>query len=70
MYFGLTNLLATFQTMMDHIYHDVILKHKPLGMTIQVYMDNIGIATYVAIPILSTLDGNLTFTTDKILTYL
>jgi len=35
----------TFQTMMNHIYHDTILKHEPLGTTIQVYMDDIGIAT-------------------------
>ena len=45
MYFGLTNSPATFQTMMNYIYRDVILKHKPLGTTIQVYMDDIGIAT-------------------------
>ncbi len=45
MYFGLTNLPATFQTMMNYIYHDVILKHKPLGTTIRIYMDDIGIAT-------------------------
>ena len=44
-YFGLTNSLATFQTMMNYIYCDVILKHELLGMTICVYMDNIGIAT-------------------------
>jgi len=45
MYFGLTNSPATFQTMMNYIYHDVILKHEPLGTTIHIYMDNIGIAT-------------------------
>ena len=45
MYFGLTNLPATFQTMMNYIYRDVILKHEPLGTTIQIYMDDIGIAT-------------------------
>jgi len=44
-YFGLINSLATFQTMMNYIYCDVILKHKLLGTTIHVYMDNIGIAT-------------------------
>jgi len=44
MYFGLTNLPATFQTMMNYIYQDVILKHEPLGTTICVYMDDIGIA--------------------------
>jgi len=45
MYFGLTNLLATFQMIMNHIYHDVIFKHEPLGMTIHIYMDDISIAT-------------------------
>ena len=45
MYFGLTNSPATFQTMMNFIYRDVILKHEPLGTTIRVYMDDIGIAT-------------------------
>ncbi len=45
MYFGLTNSPATFQTMMNYIYRDVIIKHEPLGTTIRVYMDNIGIAT-------------------------
>ncbi|SRR6266702_2655730 len=44
-YFGLTNLLATFQTMMNFIYRDVIIKHKQLGTSIHVYMDDIGIAT-------------------------
>ena len=45
MYFGLTNSPATFQTMMNYIYRNVILKHEPLGTTICVYMDDIGIAT-------------------------
>ncbi len=45
MYFGLMNSPATFQTMMNYIYCDVILKHEPLGTTIRVYMDDIGIAT-------------------------
>jgi len=45
MYFGLTNSPATFQTMMNFIYQDVILKHEPLGTSIRVYMDDIGIAT-------------------------
>src|SRR6266571_9144873 len=45
MYFGLTNSPATFQTMMNYIYHDVILKHEPRGTTIRIYMDDIGIAT-------------------------
>ena len=30
---------------MNYIYHDVILKHEPLGMTIRIYMDDIGITT-------------------------
>jgi len=45
MYFGLTNSPATFQTMMNYIYRDVILKHEPLRTTIRIYMDDIGIAT-------------------------
>ncbi len=45
MYFGLTNSPATFQTMMNYIYRDTILKHEPLGTTIRIYMDDIGIAT-------------------------
>ncbi len=45
MYFGLTNSLATFQTMMNYIYRDVILKHEPQGTTICIYMDDIGIVT-------------------------
>src|SRR6266702_1918273 len=45
MYFGLTNSPATFQTMMNFIYCDTILKHEPLGTTIRIYMDDIGIAT-------------------------
>src|SRR6266702_5913925 len=35
----------TFQTMMNYIYRDIILKHEPLGTTIRVYMDDISIAT-------------------------
>ncbi len=31
---------------MNYIYRDVILKHEPLGTTIRVYMDDIGIATH------------------------
>ncbi len=45
MYFGLTNSPATFETMMNYIYRDIILKHEPLGTTIRVYMDDIGITT-------------------------
>ncbi len=46
MYFGLTNSPVTFQMMMNFIYCDTILKHEPLGTTIHVYMDDIGIATH------------------------
>ena len=45
MYFGLTNSPAMFQTMMNYIFWDTILKHELRGTTIQVYMDDIGIAT-------------------------
>ncbi len=44
MYFGLTNLPTTFQTMMNYIYREVILRHESRGTTIHVYMDDIGIA--------------------------
>ena len=45
MFFGLTNSPATFQTMMNHIFAPIIAKHKLLGTTIRVYMDDIAIAT-------------------------
>ena len=45
MFFGLTNSPATFQTMMNHIFCPVKAKHKLLGTSICVYMDNIAIAT-------------------------
>jgi len=45
MYFGLTNSPAMFQTMMNYIYRDVILRHETRGTTIHVYMDDISIAT-------------------------
>jgi len=45
MYFGLTNSPVTFQTMMNYIFRDTILKHELLGTTIRVYMDDISIAT-------------------------
>src|SRR5258708_13249689 len=41
MFFGLTNLPATFQTMMNHIFRPLIDKHTPRGMIIRVYMDDI-----------------------------
>ncbi len=58
MYFGLTNSPATFQTMMNYIYHDVILKHEPLGMMIRIYMDDISIATC------TTMDDHIAVVTD------
>ena len=45
MFFSLTNSLATFQTMMNHIFHSIIAKHELLGTSIRVYMDDIAIAT-------------------------
>ena len=45
MYFGLTNSPATFQTMMNYIYCNIITKHETHGTTICIYMDDIGIAT-------------------------
>ena len=45
MFFGLTNSPATFQTMMDNIFRDILLKHESLGTTIHVYIDDIRIAT-------------------------
>ncbi len=40
MFFGLTNSLSTFQTMMDTIFHDLILAGEVI-----IYMDDILIAT-------------------------
>ena len=45
MFFGLTNSPATFQAMMNALYHDTIWKHKSRGTTIRIYMDDIAIAT-------------------------
>ena len=45
MFFGLCNSPATFQTMMNHMFHPVIAKHELLGTSIRVYMDDIAIAT-------------------------
>ena len=46
MFFGLTNSLATFQTMVNHIFRSIIAKHELLGTSIHVYMDDIAIATW------------------------
>jgi hypothetical protein len=45
MFFGLTNSPSTFQEMMNVIYKEVIKKHARRGTIIQIYMDNIAIAT-------------------------
>ncbi len=45
MFFGLTNSPSTFQTMMNHIFCDLHVKHLQLGTRIIVYMDDILIAT-------------------------
>src|SRR6266404_3391275 len=45
MFFGLTNSPSTFQTMMNHIFRDLHVKHLQEGTRIIVYMDDILIAT-------------------------
>ncbi len=45
MFFGLTDLPSTFQTMMNHIFRDLHVKHLQSGTRIIVYMDDILIAT-------------------------
>jgi hypothetical protein len=45
MFFGLTNSPSTFQAMMNVIYKDIIERHAASGTIIQIYMDNIAIAT-------------------------
>jgi hypothetical protein len=45
MFFGLTNSPSTFQEMMNVIYKEVINEHARRGTTIQIYMDDIAIAT-------------------------
>src|SRR6266404_1678074 len=45
MFFGLTNSPSMFQTMMNHIFHDLHVKHLQTGTRIIVYMDDILIAT-------------------------
>src|SRR5882762_3035834 len=45
MFFGLTNSPSTFQTMMNHIFRDLHVKHLQSGTRIIVYMDDILIAT-------------------------
>ena len=45
MFFGLTNSPATFQAMMNALYHDTIWKHEAKGTVIRIYMDDIAITT-------------------------
>ena len=45
MFFGLTNSPSTFQTMMNHIFRDLHVRHLQAGTRIIVYMDDILIAT-------------------------
>jgi len=45
MFFGLMNSPSTFQTMMNHIFRDLHIKHLQTGTRIIVYMDDILIAT-------------------------
>jgi hypothetical protein len=45
MFFGLTNSPSTFQEMMNVIYKEGIKRHTAQGTIIQIYMDNIAIAT-------------------------
>ena len=50
MFFGLCNSPATFQTMMNQIYKEVITKHALKGTIIRIYMDDIAIATSTSLP--------------------
>ncbi len=45
MFFSLTNSPSTFQTMMNHIFRDLHVKHLQTGTRIIVYMDDILVAT-------------------------
>jgi len=45
MFFDLTNSPSTFQTMMNHIFRDLHVKHLQKGTRIIIYMDDILIAT-------------------------
>ena len=42
---GFTNSPATFQAMINSLYHDTIVKHKVQGTNICIYMNNFAIAT-------------------------
>ena len=58
MFFGLCNSPATFQTMMNQIYKEVIAKHAARGTVIRIYMDDIAIATS------SSLENHIAAVTD------
>ena len=47
MFFGMSNSPPTFQGFMDDIYYATIAKHEARGTFIQIYMDDIGIATKI-----------------------
>ena len=59
MFFSLTNSPATFQAMMNSLYHDTITKHEAFGMFICIYMDDIAIATCTP-----SLEAHVTAVTD------
>jgi len=50
MFFSLTNSPSTFQTIMNHIFCDLHVKHLQSGTQIIVYMDDILIATSSTLP--------------------
>jgi len=50
MFFGLTNLPSTFQTMINHFFRDLHVKHLQMGTHIIVYMDDILIAMSSTLP--------------------
>jgi hypothetical protein len=64
MYFGLCNSPAMFQAFMNDIFHPTIAKHDLLGTTIQVYMDDIAIATKVPLSPLLAKTAHVAAVTD------
>jgi hypothetical protein len=64
MYFGLCNLLATFQAFMNEIFRPIIAKHDLLGTTIRIYMDDIAIATTASLSPSRTLAAHVAAITD------
>ena len=47
MFFGMSNSPPTFQGFIDNTYYEMIAKYETLGTFIQIYMDNIRIATKI-----------------------